>query len=63
MIGFTGTSVTITVDYNSLHIELLLNDVCLTNLYEKSLTNPGLISTTTLEFTNALPFTPAKRPR
>jgi hypothetical protein len=30
-------SVTITVDYNSLHIELLLNDVCLTNLYEESL--------------------------
>jgi hypothetical protein len=29
---------TITVHYNSSHIELLLNDVCLTNLYEASLT-------------------------
>jgi hypothetical protein len=29
---------TITVNYNSSHIELLLNDVCLTNLYEESLT-------------------------
>jgi hypothetical protein len=27
---------TITVNYNSSHIELLLNDVCLTNLYEES---------------------------
>jgi hypothetical protein len=27
---------TITFDYNSSHIELLLNDVCLTNLYEES---------------------------
>jgi hypothetical protein len=32
---------TITVDYNSSHIELLLNDVCLTNL-----THLELISTT-----------------
>jgi hypothetical protein len=29
---------TITVNYNSSHIELLLNDVCLTNLSEESLT-------------------------
>jgi hypothetical protein len=29
---------TITVDYNSSHLELFPNDVCLTNLYEKSLT-------------------------
>jgi hypothetical protein len=28
---------TITVNYNSSHIELLLNDVCLTNLYDESL--------------------------
>jgi hypothetical protein len=28
---------TITVDYNSSHIELLLDDVCLTNLYEEFL--------------------------
>jgi hypothetical protein len=35
---------TITVDYNISHIELLLNDVCLTNLYEESLTSLGLIS-------------------
>jgi hypothetical protein len=48
---------TITFDYNSSHIELLLNDVSLANLYEESqtalslisdcsLTNLGLISTT-----------------
>jgi hypothetical protein len=30
---------TITVDYNSWHIELLLHDVCLTNLYEESRTH------------------------
>jgi hypothetical protein len=29
---------TITVNYNSSHIELLLNNVCLTNPYEDSLT-------------------------
>jgi hypothetical protein len=29
---------TITVDYNSSHTELILNDVCLTNLSEESLT-------------------------
>jgi hypothetical protein len=34
---------TITVDYNSSHIELHLNDVCLTNPTEESLTNLGLI--------------------
>jgi hypothetical protein len=34
---------TITVTYNSLHIELLLNDDCLTNLYEESFTNLRLI--------------------
>jgi hypothetical protein len=33
--------VTITVGYNSSHIELLLNDVCPTNLYEESLTALG----------------------
>jgi hypothetical protein len=37
---------TITVNYNSSHIEFLLNDLCLTNLSEESLTNLGLISTT-----------------
>jgi hypothetical protein len=30
---------TITGDYNSPHTELLLNDVCPTNLYEESLTD------------------------
>jgi hypothetical protein len=35
---------TITVNYNSSHTELLLNDVCLTNLYEESLTNLSLLS-------------------
>jgi hypothetical protein len=30
---------TITVNYNSSHIELLLNDVCLTDLSEESLTD------------------------
>jgi hypothetical protein len=29
---------TITINYNSSHIELLLNDMYLTNLYEESLT-------------------------
>jgi hypothetical protein len=38
MIGIIGTSITITVNYNSSHIELLLNDICLTNLFEESLT-------------------------
>jgi hypothetical protein len=39
---------TITLNYNSSHIEILLNDVCLTNLYKESLKNfprlksPGL---------------------
>jgi hypothetical protein len=36
---------TITVDYNSSHIELLLNDVCLADPSKESLTNLGLIST------------------
>jgi hypothetical protein len=44
---------TITVDYNSSHIELLLNDVCLTNLFEKSLTNLGLISITRIHESTA----------
>jgi hypothetical protein len=39
MIGFIGISVTITVNYNSSHIELLHNDVCLTGLSEESLTS------------------------
>jgi hypothetical protein len=38
---------TIAVNCNSSHIELLMSDVCLTNLYEESLTNLGLISTST----------------
>jgi hypothetical protein len=50
MNGFNGTSVTITVNYNSSHIELLLNDVCLMNLSEES-----------LEFPNELPFITATR--
>jgi hypothetical protein len=37
MIAFIGTSLQFTVNYNSSHIELLLNDVCLTNLSEESL--------------------------
>jgi hypothetical protein len=36
---------TITVDYNSSHTELLLNDICPTKLYKES-----------LEFKNELPF-------
>jgi hypothetical protein len=32
------SSITITVNYNSSHIALFHNDVCLTNLYEESLT-------------------------
>jgi hypothetical protein len=35
---------TITINSVSSQIELLLNNVCLTNLYEESLTNLGLIS-------------------
>jgi hypothetical protein len=34
---------TITVDYDSAHIELLLNDVCLANLSEESLTAVGIL--------------------
>jgi hypothetical protein len=54
---------TITVYYNSSHIELL-NNVCLTNFYEESPTNPSLISDWSLliEFTNVLPFVTATRP-
>jgi hypothetical protein len=37
---------TITVNHTSSHNEFLLNDVSLTNHYEKSLTNLGLISAT-----------------
>jgi hypothetical protein len=43
MIVFIGTSLQL-VSYNSSRIELLLNNVCLTNLYEESLTNLRLIS-------------------
>jgi hypothetical protein len=35
---------TITADYNSSHIEFLLNNVCLTNLYEESRTDLSLPS-------------------
>jgi hypothetical protein len=35
---FIGTYFTNTANYNSSDIELLLNDVCLTNLSEESLT-------------------------
>jgi hypothetical protein len=35
---------TIIVNYNSSHIELHLNDVCLTNTTEESLTNLSLLS-------------------
>jgi hypothetical protein len=38
MIGFIGASLQFKVGYNSSHIELLLNDVCLTNLCEESVT-------------------------
>jgi hypothetical protein len=41
MIGFIGTSSTVTVNYS--HTELLLN-VCLTNLYGESLTHLSLMS-------------------
>jgi hypothetical protein len=43
---------TITVNYNSSHIEHLLNDVCLTNLSEEFLTY--------LEFMNVFPSISAK---
>jgi hypothetical protein len=36
---------TITVDYNSSHNELLLNNISLMNLSEESLTNLSLLST------------------
>jgi hypothetical protein len=44
MIGFIGTSVQLQLIKNSSHIELLLKDVCLTNLSEESLTPLSLIS-------------------
>jgi hypothetical protein len=44
---------TITVNYNSWHIELLLNYVCLTNLYEESLTALNDVCLTN-EFLNSL---------
>jgi hypothetical protein len=37
MIEFIGTSITITVNYNTSHIELLLSNVCLTDIYYFSL--------------------------
>jgi hypothetical protein len=40
---------TIAINYNSSHIEVFLNDVCLTNL-----------SAQPLEFTNELPFVTAR---
>jgi hypothetical protein len=45
---------TITINYNRSHIELLLNDVCLANLYEESLTNFGLISLTRIHESTAI---------
>jgi hypothetical protein len=50
----------ITVDYNSSHIELLLNYVCLTNLSQESRTDLSLISDC-FECTNQLPFMIATR--
>jgi hypothetical protein len=61
MIGFIGTSITVIVNYNSSHIELLLNDVCLTNLSDLSLLPESrtgfycLSLSLLLEFTNPLP--------
>jgi hypothetical protein len=52
---------TITLNYNGSPTELLLNDVCLTNLHEEYLVNLRLISPT-LELTNALPSIPATEP-
>jgi hypothetical protein len=37
MIGFTGSSTQITVNYNSSYTELLLNGICLVNLSEESI--------------------------
>jgi hypothetical protein len=45
---------TITVSYNSSHIELLLSDVCLTNVLWRI--------SDWLEFTNDLPFVTAREP-
>jgi hypothetical protein len=38
MTGLIGASLQFKVGYNSSRIELLINDVCLTNLYEESVT-------------------------
>jgi hypothetical protein len=53
-------TITRTFNYNSSHIELL-NNICLTNLYEESLINLGLVSIN-LKFTNELPFITAREP-
>jgi hypothetical protein len=53
--------ITITVYCNSSNTELLSDECSTKNLSEESLTDLGLISTT-LEFTNALPFITATRP-
>jgi hypothetical protein len=54
---------TITVTYNSSHIELLLNDSCLTNPYEESLTNFGLIFTTRIHECTAFLYLPRNQYR
>jgi hypothetical protein len=57
-----------TVKYNSSHIELLPNDVCLTNLAEKFLTYLGLLwisHESQMNLSNSrieLPFITATRP-
>jgi hypothetical protein len=38
-LGLLDASITVTIDYKSLHIKLLLNNVCLTNLYAESRTD------------------------
>jgi hypothetical protein len=45
MIEFIWHVFTITANYNSSHIELLLNDIRLMNLYGEPLTNLELMST------------------
>jgi hypothetical protein len=53
---------TITVDYNSSHIELLLNNVCLANASEQSLTSIWISHfSLLLESTNPLPSITSKR--
>jgi hypothetical protein len=39
------------INYNSSYIKVLLNSVCLTNLYDESRTNLGLISNLSLNWT------------